>query len=192
MHEVDKLVFGWINRWPEAWRGMFVFLSEATKGTGVRLAILALVLAMVAMAKRTREAVIQVVIAVALSDSSTHLLKLSIPWLRPCNELTDAILRVGRLDSYGTASAHSANMAAVATVLVGRLGWYGSPWILVAILTGLSRVYVGVHYPLQVLLGWTIGVLLGILVLKTWDAILAKRNHVRSGDEDKPIGEPPR
>lgn len=36
-------------------------------------------------------------------------------------------------------------------------------FVLMAVITGISRVFVGVHYPLDVLVGWLIGVLFGFL-----------------------------
>jgi undecaprenyl-diphosphatase len=81
------------------------------------------------------------------------------------------------LDSYGTASAHAANMAAVAFVTTYFLGKWGYPWIVVAFLTGLSRIYMGLHYPSQVLLGWFCGAFSAFLVIKTWEAYLRVRHR---------------
>jgi undecaprenyl-diphosphatase len=87
------------------------------------------------------------------------------------NLLLDYSGEVFWLDSSGTSSAHSANMAAIATVMALETGRWGIPWIAVALLTGISRIYTGVHYPSQVLLGWTVGVLSGIILSKGWSAI---------------------
>ena len=76
-------------------------------------------------------------------------------------------------------------MAAVATVLVWRLGWWGTPWVLIALFTGLSRIYVGVHYPSQVMFGWLCGIGMATLVLKTWDHLETKRQSVRTIDETR-------
>ncbi|HTQ10070.1 MAG TPA: phosphatase PAP2 family protein, partial [Fimbriimonadaceae bacterium] len=90
-------------------------------------------------------------------------------------QLDDYILYVGRLDSYGTASSHAANMAGVAAVLCYYFKWWGTPWVLVAIITGLARVYVGVHYPSQVLLGYLCGLLSALIVIRTWGAFVKTR-----------------
>jgi undecaprenyl-diphosphatase len=56
-------------------------------------------------------------------------------------------------------------MTAVATAFWLFLGWkWGLPWVLIAFFTGLSRIYVGAHFPAQVLLGWAVGVGAGFFV----------------------------
>ena len=78
---------------------------------------------------------------------------------RPCVDLLNVRLideyngSLLFLDSSGTTSAHSANMAAVATVMTLEAKWWGAPWIAFAFFTGISRIYTGVHYPSQVLFG---------------------------------------
>ena len=54
-------------------------------------------------------------------------------------------------------SDHAAVAAAVATV--GALAWrrFGPIFIAMAVIIGIARVYVGVHYPLDIVAGWAIG-----------------------------------
>ena len=55
------------------------------------------------------------------------------------------------------------------------LGWrWGAPWIVVALLVGVSRVYVGVHFPSQVVFGWTLGIASGVVVERIARLISAK------------------
>ena len=74
---------------------------------------------------------------------------------------------------------------AVAFVLTAVLGRWGWMWIPIAFFVGISRVYVGVHYPSQVLLGWLCGAFAGFLVVtmhRKW-VELRKRNERDSMDE---------
>jgi len=63
-------------------------------------------------------------------------------------------------------SAHAANAAAVAVVLTGWYPRWRIAFGVLAFLIGYSRIYVGVHYPLDVLGGWALGILCGIVVLQ--------------------------
>ena len=104
--------------------------------------------------------------AVAISDqTASALLKPLTLRLRPCHEpalqnLIHPVLECG--GQYGFASSHAANTFALATgvwLLVGKQ----HPWVkwlyLWAFLVAYSRIYVGAHYPLDILAGTGIGVL---------------------------------
>jgi len=66
-------------------------------------------------------------------------------------------------------SNHAANTAAFAAAVVTMCGWQaGLPFIAIAFLIGYSRVYVGVHFPLDVAAGWLIGSLLAIAVCRAF------------------------
>ena len=95
---------------------------------------------------------------VLLTDWSGAQIKHWFATERPCNALEGVRLLVscGR-NSFP--SNHAINTAAVATYL----GWHYrvliAPMAVLAVLVGVSRIYVGVHYPGDVLFGWAWGVL---------------------------------
>ncbi len=100
------------------------------------------------------------VVAVALSDLGTNLLKASLHRIRPCHMIPDVHLLAGCTGSFSLPSNHASNMFAIATV-----GWWGLRrfrWALFALAFGvaISRVYVGVHYPADVLAGAVWGIVL--------------------------------
>jgi membrane-associated phospholipid phosphatase len=77
--------------------------------------------------------------------------------------------------SFGMPSGHSATALAGWGLLAVFLatGW---GWLIGAVLTllvGLSRVYLGVHFPSDVLAGWAIGALIALLVLRLEGPVLA-------------------
>lgn len=166
MLNIDRQVFDWINRWPDEWAPLFQFLSIGIKGLGLKIVFGVLAVALIAWPK-SRYATIIALLSWPLANGITDLFKNFLPMLRPTVDLPSAIVRVEPLTSAGTASGHSANMAAVAMAFVLNLGPWRSLdiprraiitfWVLVAFLTGLSRIYVGVHYPYQVVLGWLVG-----------------------------------
>jgi undecaprenyl-diphosphatase len=173
MRNLDERVFHWINNWPEALSPFFWFLSEATKITPGRILLLGLILTLL-IVKKTRKATIYALISVGLANELTDFIKWAFPMARPCVELSGVHLRTGLLTSFGTASAHSANMAAVAAVFLLLHGRWGLIWLFFAVATGLSRIYVGVHYPSQVLLGLGCGILMGDGVVRLGEWLLPK------------------
>lgn len=184
MRELDRAVFTWINHWPESLAPVFHFFSEAIKNKIVRLALLVLIGGLIWRGGKPRKAAVLALVAWPLANGLTDILKYAFQGIRPSVDDPEAIVRVGHLTSYGTASAHAANMAAVAFVFTSILGVWGAPWIAVAVLTGLARIYVGVHYPSQVLLGWLCGAFCGFLVVKTWEAYCKLRKRPDENLED--------
>jgi undecaprenyl-diphosphatase len=156
---------------------LFWFLSEGNKQTPVRIAFLVFALVLIIRSPLTRRAGIQALIAFPLANGMTDALKHGFQWTRPCVDLVDIHVRVNVLTSFGTASAHSANMMAVAFVMTYYFKWWGVPWIVLAIFTGISRIYVGVHYPSQIVFGWICGIVAALVVVKTWEAFKRLRSQ---------------
>ncbi|MBA3725422.1 MAG: phosphatase PAP2 family protein [Armatimonadetes bacterium] len=173
----DDAVFKWINGgWSSPFLDeIFRFFTLATKIPWVVALLAVILLTYILAGPKTRAAAIQAMIAWPLANEFTDIIKNSIQTLRPCvvhpdyARVFDYAGKAILLDSSGTLSAHAANMAAVATVVALRLKWWGVPWILFALLSGLSRIYVGVHYPSQVILGWFAGTIIGVAIVKAWD-----------------------
>jgi undecaprenyl-diphosphatase len=168
------------------------FFTDAAQLWPVRLLLLAIVVGMLLAGRRTRRAVVMALLAFPLANETTDVLKAAFRQPRPFQVLDDVILRVGWSDSFGTASAHSANYAAVAFVFTYHLGWWGVPWAFMAFMTGISRIYNGVHFPYQVLLGWTVGCFAGLVIVKTWEAYLRLRQPVREEEPHEPPDAPNR
>ena len=92
--------------------------------------------------------------------------------LRPMHtpELEGLIHVVKQGGKYGTVSAHAATATSVAvfSALLLRKCWWSvlvAVWI---VLVCYSRIYLGVHFPMDILCGVTLGVILGYIDWKIW------------------------
>ena len=97
---------------------------------------------------------------------SSHLLKKSIRRIRPCHEIAlenRIVERVYCGYGFSLPSSHAANHFAIATILIllfrikRKILWLAL--LLWASLIGFAQIYVGVHYPIDVIAGGVLGVI---------------------------------
>ena len=127
-------------------------------------------------------AAIGIILLIAASDQfNSSLLKNLFERVRPCNLLTDVNILVNCSGSFSFPSSHAVNNFAVAFYfykLYPNLKW---TLFTVASLIAISRPYVGVHYPSDILAGAIIGIILGYifayLTILIHNHIEQKRNH---------------
>jgi undecaprenyl-diphosphatase len=119
-----------------------------------------------------------VVLAVTLADQgSVQLFKNIFHRLRPCHEpsLEGMIHLVnGKCGGlYGFVSSHASNSFNVAllSLMFIKKRWYSVSILLWASVVGYSRIYLGVHYPGDVICGALLGALIGWGVYKLYELI---------------------
>jgi undecaprenyl-diphosphatase len=123
---------------------------------------------------------IGMILLVAISDQlSSTLLKHLFERPRPCKVLENVHLLVGCTDSYSFPSSHAVNNFAAAMFFT--YFYKHLKWILfsVASIMALSRIFVGVHYPSDVIGGALIGIAIGYILAITYEFILKKIYSMR-------------
>lgn len=111
-----------------------------------------------------------------LSDQlSSAVLKPLVGRLRPCKTLDMFRLLIHCGGRYGFPSGHATNTAAAAFLLTVYFKRWRPLALFIVLMVGYSRVYVGVHYPLDVAAGFVLGVLCAGAVLIVYNRYVAKK-----------------
>lgn len=110
-----------------------------------------------------------VLVVTAADTISSKVIKPAVHRIRPCNDpgLASSIRPLVSCGSgFSFTSSHATNHFAIAWFFMGCLGWamgrWRFLWLLWASMISLSQVYVGVHYPFDILAGALLGSILGI------------------------------
>lgn len=80
---------------------------------------------------------------------------------RPCNALASVESRMRLLDRFSFPSGHTAGAFLMATVVSFFYPLISAVFFTWAMLVGVSRIYLGVHYPTDVLAGMVVGIFCG-------------------------------
>jgi len=129
---------------------------------------------------RLKVLLVLLVVGCGLTDLvSFEILKPYFARLRPCHGLTDVLKVTGGCGSqYGFPSNHGANAMAAFTVLMmvykNLSPWQISLAVFAVLAVGISRPYLGVHYPLDIFAGYIAGFIVSWTSLKTIDQFFWK------------------
>ena len=135
------------------------FVTDSTNYR-ISLAIISLALALF-WGKKGRRVLIFSFLTVLISDTTSSLLKDLFQRVRPCESLPDVNVLIGCSGSYSLPSAHAANSFA-AVMVFSSLYWnrmFSFTLYFFALVISYSRIYVGVHYPFDVVTGILVGFL---------------------------------
>ena len=168
--EIDTSVFLFLNGSDsDFWDRFMWFVSE--KFTLVPLYAFFLFIIFRQYRVRAFYMMVGIFLVVLVADqSSVHLFKNVFERLRPCHEPSlEGLVHLvndrcgGR---YGFVSSHAANVFGVASFLflILKTRWVAYIAVGWAIIVSYSRIYLGVHYPLDVVFGALLGIFIGWLI----------------------------
>jgi undecaprenyl-diphosphatase len=175
IEQLDQQFFLFLNSHNSPfWDSVMYFLSMKLVWAPLYLAIL--IYLGIKYKRKILVILIFIIIAVALADQISVLIKNSVDRLRPCHEpaLQGLVHLVkGKCGgAYGFVSSHAANsfnVALLSLMFINRK-WYSVSIVIWASLISYSRIYLGVHYPADVLFGALIGSLIGWSIYRFYEA----------------------
>ena len=178
--DLDSYLFLYLNNLGSQYYDNFwIFLSRTEANVMVYLVILIAYIYSINNKKRTKilfRLIITIAILITISDQTSNLFKDSFQRLRPCyNDLISDSLRLVK-DScggrYGFFSAHASNSFSLA-IFFGLLLRSSNKLLILlfaiyAFLISYSRIYLGVHYPIDIIVGIIFGTINAIVLYKIY------------------------
>lgn len=188
--ELDRELFLFLNNLGNsAWDDFWNFITNKFASIPF-YALLVFFLYKALGLKRTLLTLLLIAGLITVTDQLSNLFKHFFERPRPCRQegvMEYARFVAVRCGRYGYFSAHAASSAAL-TVFLGLIlknYWKHIFYVLIfwAMLVSYSRIYIGVHYPGDVLTGWVMGILIGYLFFLLLQFLLKKYfvNPVTSG-----------
>ncbi len=163
----DLVLFRLINtEWSNPLLDLLMPFASRPKPLLIPLALVGVGLALWG-GRKGRLLLIMALLLLFVSNGVSELLKLWVQRPRPCQTLEAVRVLVGCSGrSFSFPSSHATNISAQALLFAYFYRPPIAPLLLIAALVGYSRVYVGVHYPTDVLAGFLVG--LGCATLLIW------------------------
>ncbi|MFH1212944.1 MAG: phosphatase PAP2 family protein [Candidatus Neomarinimicrobiota bacterium] len=132
--------------------------------------------------KRGKIAALLVILTIATADPvCARILKPTFKRIRPSHALSDVRLVGKKGGKYGFPSNHAANVTGAMTILFFFYRRYKYLFGSLSLVVGYSRIYLGVHYPADVIVGMLIGGLVALAWILIWQAIA---NHLMKKEND--------
>lgn len=150
--------------------GPMAVASVACEGWAVALVAAAFFLPRERGLRAGARALLPVLAGLLLSGLAVQLLKQVVALPRPLSVYGAAEVHVllEPLHRRAFPSGHAASAAALAAFALLRHGRAGWPLLLLALVGGVSRVYVGAHWALDVAAGWALGAAVALATSRAW------------------------
>ena len=181
LNQLDTNLLIYLNNLgSENWDGFWLQFTEKITHLPLLL-VMAYLLFKVLGTKRFFISLLVVAIMITVTDQLTNLAKYGFQRPRPCRvaELEGVIRYIAKnCGPFGYFSGHSSNSMAIAFFISLNLkNRYRSIFPMLvfwALCMGYSRIYIGVHYPADLLTGFTVGALMGYLFYLIFSKVIPK------------------
>jgi undecaprenyl-diphosphatase len=177
----DRSLFRVLNEVPAGAASVLTPFSRLFLPTGI-IVVVVLAIGYVVARNRSVLPVVTALVAAAVAWLLVHAAKAIADRPRPYQVVADAVLRQPPAHGTSFPSSHTAVTLAVAIALAPflarPLAWTGIGY---AALVGWSRVYLGVHYPLDILAGAGIGMAAAGVILLAVGTLLRHEDRTANG-----------
>lgn len=194
--ELDKNLFIFLNSLgSERFDGFWLFITKQINWIPIFLIIMYLVFKHLGW-RHALMIILVMALLIALTDQTTNLFKNYFQRLRPVNntDLDDIIHFVHKRSSFSFISGHASNSMAAAFFLYKVLKPYLKYMGLIflwPLVFAYSRIYLGLHYPGDILAGYIWGILMALLMMKLYtflrDKYFPEKEEVDHPTNDAPL-----
>jgi undecaprenyl-diphosphatase len=178
--DIELLIF-LNNLGTTQWDGFWLFITN--KYSAIPLYVLLLFFSYKYYGlKKTALIIVFIALLITVSDQTSNLFKYGFKRLRPCHDENIAhlvrLVKASCGGRYSYFSAHAANSMAIALffgmLFKNQLKYLLPVLIFWALMVGYSRIYIGVHFPFDVLTGMFIGGFYGFVFYFLLKQVLKK------------------
>ncbi len=176
---LDKQLFLFLNNLgSEQFDGFWLFVTKQSNWIPFFLILLYLVYRKLGW-KKSLLVMLFVTLLLIFTDQTCNFFKNYYQRLRPCNnpEFVGIMRNIKPSQTFSFFSGHAANSSAVALFLFLILRKHYKHFVFIIfwpLIFAYSRIYLGLHYPIDILTGYVCGIIYGFLVFKSYQFILKK------------------
>ncbi|OWR28137.1 phosphatase PAP2 family protein [Saccharibacillus sp. O23] len=167
LSQLDQRIFKWINGRLHN-RVLSILLYYLTHLGGATFTITATVLASWLAPSPWNSAALHSLVALAVSHVPVAIAKKLYPRVRPHLALPETNTFRNPLVDHSFPSGHTTAIFSVTVPLMILIPWSTAVLLPIALIVGISRMYLGLHYPSDVLAGGVIGSLTAWLTVALW------------------------
>ncbi len=177
--QLDKQLLVFLNGLgSEQYDGLWLLITKQLHWTPIFLLVFYLLYKNIGW-KNLLLALVSIAVLIAFTDQFTNFIKDTFQRLRPCNdEQINGIIRIVKdSETYSFFSGHAANsMASTVFIFLILKKFYNKAYLLFLfpLIFAYSRIYLGLHFPGDILTGYIAGATFGYCMYKLYSAVQQK------------------